>query len=152
MWEVYKYIYSLNTRSEYSMNYESIHYNCRRAGMRKMLIKYVDDKSFPPLSGRGPEDYSQTRIYNDILNAFGKGPIYYSAIIMASYGMRAACPWRPLLKGNRKEVQRVPGSTHEKLILSAFFFYYIMRVWMGSWSRQICRGITWIRDVESGGE
>lgn len=61
------------------MNYERIHYNCRRAGMRKMLIKYVEEK-FLPSKGRRQVN-SQTRIYNDILNAFEGGLTYLSGAI-----------------------------------------------------------------------
>lgn len=94
------------------MNYERIHYNCRRAGMRKMLIKYVEDtRKFLPSKGRRKVN-SQTRIYNDILNAFEGGPTYLSsAIFYYNNGVvcRAWCvSLAPFFKGNRKEVWSVP--------------------------------------------
>lgn len=48
--------------------------------------------------------------------------VLYSTIIMASYVVRGACPWRPFLKATGRKSGGSLDPTHKKLILSAFFF------------------------------
>lgn len=122
-----------------------------------MLIKYVEDK-FLPSKGRRKVN-SQTRIYNDILNAFEGGPTYLSsAIFYYNNGVvcRAWCvSLAPFFKGNRKEVRRVPWSHPQKINSVSVFFFTKLCVcaWKvrGEWGKSVgalreCESLSWVGD------